>query len=45
MDKHYFRSDPQLNNALQEVNHLINQRITVNNTDLQAVSISVLLSA
>lgn len=36
MDKHYFRSDPQLNNALEEVNHLINQRITVNNTDLQA---------
>ncbi len=35
MDKHYFRSDPQLNNALQEVNHLINQRITVNNSDLQ----------
>lgn len=35
MDKHYFRSDPQLNNALKEVNRLINQRITVSNQDLQ----------
>lgn len=36
MDKHYFRSDPQLNNALEEVNQLINQRISVNNDDLQS---------
>lgn len=36
MDKYYFRSDPQLNNALEKVNHLINRRIIVNNHDLQA---------
>lgn len=36
MDKHYFRSDPQLNQALEKVNHLINRRITVNNNDLQS---------
>lgn len=35
MDKFYFRSDPQLNTALKKVNHLINERITVNNADLQ----------
>ncbi|WP_251576335.1 polyprenyl synthetase family protein [Limosilactobacillus agrestimuris] len=35
MDNHYFQSDPQLNSALKKVNQLINQRIKVNNQDLQ----------
>ncbi|MBB1063784.1 polyprenyl synthetase family protein [Limosilactobacillus fastidiosus] len=35
MDNHYFQSDPQLNSALEKVNQLINQRIKVNNQNLQ----------
>lgn len=35
MDKHYFRSDPQLDRALTTVNQLINERITIPNKKLR----------